>query len=71
MKQLTKQTYTADKGVNKDYKIKFLGLLSLVVALAELAATYIFATQDNHTLYALAFVLGVDAAQRFARAFVK
>lgn len=51
--------------------INYVGLLSLTVALAELASTYVFATQDNKVLWALAVILGIDAAQRLARMAVK
>ena len=51
--------------------INYTGLLSLAVALAELASTYVFATQDNQVLWGLALVLGLDAAQRLARMAVK
>lgn len=59
----------AKKNIN--FKAKFAGLYSLTIALAELATTYVFATQDNKVLWVLAGVLGLDAAQRLARAFVK
>lgn len=51
--------------------INYMGLLSLIVALAELATVYIMATQDNKVLWVLALVLGVDCAQRLARAFMR
>ncbi len=56
---------------DRNIKGKMNGLYSLIVALAELASTYVFVTQDNKILLPLAVVLGLDAAQRFARAFVK
>lgn len=57
--------------VEKTNKLNYLGLLSLTVAMAEVAATYVFATQENEVLWGIAVVLGLDAAQRLARAFVK
>ena len=68
MAKTTKQKEDT-KSIN--YKTKALGLYSLVVALAELFATYIFVTQDNQTLYALALVFGIDAAQRLTSKFIK
>lgn len=56
---------------DRNIKGKANGFYSLIVALAELASTYVFVTQDNKILLPLAVVLGLDAAQRFARAFVK
>lgn len=56
---------------DRNIKGKVSGFYSLVIALAELATTYVFVTQDNKILLPLAVVLGLDAAQRFARAFVK
>lgn len=60
---------TPKKKVN--VKAKAAGLYSLAVALAEIATVYVMATQDSKVLWVLAGVLGVDAAQRLARAFVK
>lgn len=47
------------------------GLYCLAIALAELAAVYIFATQDNRVLWILAGILGVDCAQRLASKFIR
>ncbi len=69
MKTTKKEVEKTKKNTN--YKAKFAGLYSLAVALAELATVYVFATQDSKVLWVLAGVLGVDAAQRLARAFVK
>lgn len=71
---MTKSNKTTTKVAPKkdrDLKNKALGIYSLVVALAELASAYVFVTQDNRVLLPLAIILGYDAAQRFARAFVK
>ena len=56
---------------DRNVKGKMTGLYSLIVALAELMATYVFVTQDNRSLLPLAVVLGIDASQRLARAFIK
>lgn len=68
---MTKSTKQTDKAPKSKKNINWMGLLSLSVALAELASTYVFATQDNKVLWALAVILGADAAQRLARAFVR
>lgn len=65
------KTTKTDKAPKSKKNINWMGLLSLSVALAELASTYVFATQDNKVLWALAVILGADAAQRLARAFVR
>ena len=67
----TKSIEASKPKKNINYKAKLAGLYSLVVALAELATVYVMATQDNKVLWVLAGVLGVDAAQRLARAFVR
>lgn len=56
---------------SKNIKASILGLMSLVVALAEIVGTYVFVTQDNQILLPIAVVLGLDASQRLARAFTK
>ena len=61
----------AVKAPKNKKSINYVGLLSLTVALAELASTYVFATQDNKVLWVLAGILGIDAAQRLARMAVK
>jgi hypothetical protein len=48
----------------------FTGLLNLVLALAEVVATYVFATQDNKVLWGVAIILGLDAAVKFTNAFI-
>lgn len=65
-KQNNKETPKKSKS-----NINLYGLLDLVVALAELASTYVFVTQDNRILLPLAVVLGLDCAQRFTRKFIK
>ena len=67
----TKQKEAPVSKEKNDVKGKAAGLYSLAVALTELASTYVFATQDNKVLWVLAVVLGIDAAQRLARAFVR
>lgn len=69
MGKTTKEAPKAKKNYN--IKAKLAGLYCLAIALAELAAVYIFATQDNRVLWILAGVLGVDSAQRLASKFVK
>lgn len=71
MTKSTKQTDAPKSTKKTDVKGKAAGLYSLAVALTELASTYVFATQDNKVLWVLAVVLGIDAAQRLARAFVR
>jgi len=56
---------------DRNIKAKAAGLYSLTVALAELGATYVFATQENQILFVLAAVLGVDSAQRLASKFMR
>lgn len=71
MTKSTKQTDAPKSTKKTDVKGKAAGLYSLAVALTELASTYVFVTQDNKILLPLAVVLGVDCAQRFARAFLR
>lgn len=68
-----KTNKTTEPKAKKNYNIKakLAGLYCLAIALAELAAVYIFATQDNRVLWILAGVLGVDCAQRLASKFIK
>jgi hypothetical protein len=47
-----------------------VGILTLVLAFAEVVATYVFATQDNKVLWGVGTVLGIHAAILFARAFI-
>lgn len=47
-----------------------VGILKLVLAFAEVIATYVFATQDNKILWGVGAVLGIHAAILFARAFI-
>lgn len=70
---MSKKNITNNESPKKirDIKTKALGLYSLVVALAELSTVYILVTQDSKGLYALAVVLGVDAAQRLTSKFIK
>ena len=68
--QVGKQTKEAIKP-KKNIKGGFMGLCSLAVALAELAAVYIFITQGRPMLYPIAAILGIDCAQRFATKFVR
>lgn len=70
MKKAEKQE-APKKSKKTDVKGKATGLYSLAVALTELSSTYVFATQDNKVLWVLAVVLGIDAAQRLARAFIR
>ena len=63
---------------NKQTKTKnnakrLLGAYNLAVALSESATVYVFATQDNKSLFllVLATVFCIDAAQRFGKAFIK
>jgi len=72
MAKSTNKTPKVEKP-KKQYNVKgkMNGLYSLIVALAELATAYVFVTQDNKILLPLAIILGVDASQRFARAFIK
>lgn len=65
------KTTKTDKAPKSKKNINWMGLLSLSVALAELASTYVFATQDNKVLWALAVILGIDAAYKLGRMAVK
>lgn len=56
---------------NRNIKGKAFGLWNLAVALAELAAVYTFATQQNQILWVVAGFIGIDAAVRFGSAFLK
>ena len=67
----TKQPVAPAAKKNINIKDKMDGLYSLAIVLAEIAATYIFATQGNKYLWVLAGVLGFDAAQRLAYKFLK
>lgn len=71
MTKSTKQTDAPKSTKKTDVKGKAAGLYSLAVALTELASTYVFATQDNKVLWALAVILGIDAAQKLGRMAVK
>lgn len=70
---MSKQTKTNEPKAKKNINVKgkVAGLYSLVLALAELATVYIFATQDNKALWVLAGVLGLDATIRLTSKFVK
>lgn len=68
---MTKQKEAPKSKKSINFKQVFAGLYSLVIALAELASVYIFATQDNPILYPVAAVLGLDAAVRLTTKFVK
>lgn len=67
---MTKSTKQTEAPKSKK-KLNYTGLLVLAVALAELASVYVFATQDNKVLWALAVILGIDAAQKLGRMAVK
>lgn len=71
MTKSTKQTDAPKSTKKTDVKGKAAGLYSLAVALTELASTYVFATQDNKVLWALAVILGIDAAYKLGRMAVK
>lgn len=71
MTKSTKTVQAEKPKKNINVKGKASGFYSLVIALTELASTYVFVTQDNKVLLPLAVVLGIDAAQRFARAFIR
>lgn len=47
-----------------------IGILKLILAFAEVIATYVFATQDNRILWGVGVVLGIHAAILFGTAFM-